>query len=380
MEQNCWQIQEETGFLMTPDPIYDFATVTMPLSSDVIDHIQTTAVNIPKLIRDHHLRQTLLTLPIFDMTPLMTVVDFRIVERLFQIYAHFAQAFIWCENDDPMSYLPPSIAVPFVQLATLVERPPIVPYATTALSNYQRIDHDGEIEVDNLRVVQKMIDIPDESWFHLIHVEIEAKAGRGIHQARLATRAVANGEETAVENSLSQIADTFDQMIATFKRMPEGCSPDVYYHTLRPYLFGFENIEYQGVEAFGGEPQSFLGETGAQSSVIPAFKTFFGLAHAHGGLTDYLELMKQFMPKPHRQFLATIDPTLIRSFVQTQNRRALTEAYNLCLEKMVEFRTLHLHFAQAYIASKVKDPRGTGGTDFMRWLKQLRDETAVQLL
>lgn len=47
---------------------------------------------------------------------------------------------------------------------------------------------------------------------------------------------------------------------------------------------------------------------------------------------------------------------------------------------MVDFRSLHLKMAHAFIAQKVKDPRGTGGTDFMKWLTQLRDETAQQMI
>jgi indoleamine 2,3-dioxygenase len=90
--------------------------------------------------------------------------------------------------------------------------------------------------------------------------------------------------------------------------------------------------------------------------------------------------MKAHMPKPHRALLASIDPQLIRGQVRAWARASTTEAYNACLEAVVEFRTLHLHFANAYIATKVEDPRGTGGTDFMRWLKQIRDETQQQFL
>jgi hypothetical protein len=36
--------------------------------------------------------------------------------------------------------------------------------------------------------------------------------------------------------------------------------------------------------------------------------------------------------------------------------------------------------AHAYVAQKVSNPIGTGGTEFMRWLKQLRDETEKQYI
>lgn len=379
MNQSCWSIQEETGFLLNPDPIVDITAVSTPFDKETAETLQALANTIPKRIANKTLRYAVQQLPTFNMT-ILHDADGRLVERLFQMYAHFAQAYIWCEQKEPMKRLPAGVAIPFVQLANLVERPPIIVYAMTALANYQRIDPNGPIAIENLRVVQKLIDIPDESWFHLIHVQIEATAGAAIVAAQAATVAVEQDDDTAVITHLTTIATTFDRMMAIFKRMPEGCSPDLYYHTFRPYLFGFDGIIYEGVAEYGEKPQTFLGETGAQSSVIPALKTFLGLRHAHGGLTDYLELMKTYMPAPHRHFLAEIDPNHIRGYVLQRDEPNLKELFNLCLEKMMAFRSLHLHFAQAYIASKVKDPRGTGGTDFMRWLKQLRDETAEQMV
>ena len=169
-------------------------------------------------------------------------------------------------------------------------------------------------------------------------------------------------------------------MMKTFVRITEKCNTDVYYHTLRPYLFGFDGVVYEGVEEFGGKPQTFRGESGAQSSVIPAIKAYLGVEHAEGGMTEHLNIMKAYMPKPHREFLAGIDPRAVRNFVTKSKNSALTETYNDCLVKLVDFRSLHLRMAHAFIAQKVKDPRGTGGTDFMHWLTVLRDETAEQLI
>lgn len=365
---------------MNPAPVTDLTKIDTPIAAESVDQIQMVADNIPQLIHTHRLREALQTLPVVQMTPLQGCSDFRIVERFFQIYAHFANGFIWCEQDDPMNYLPKSVAVPFVQLGHLVDRPPIVPYAMTALSNYQKVDPKGQLEADNMRVVQKMIDTPDESWFHLIHVEIEGRAAKAIAQIGKITQAIDQHELPQTEAGLAVIAETFDGMMTTFRRMPEQCRPERYFHTLRPYLFGFNDIVYEGVAEFEGKPQTLHGETGAQSSIIPALKSFLGLEHSHGGLTEYLEIMKRYMPKPHREFLAQIDAQKLRQFIISQNEPNLKEVYNLCLKKMVAFRSQHLNFANAYIASKVENPKGTGGTDFMRWLTQLRDETAVQLL
>ena len=380
MKQSCWQVTKNRGFLMNPDPIANLSGVKTPLTSDITQHLQELAETLPELIRNRQIRPVLDDLAIYDMSALLEVEDLRVHERAFQIYAHFANAYVWCDVHDPKNHIPSGVAVPLVELAKMVERPPIVPYASTSLSNYQRIDLQGAIEADNLKCVQKLVDIPDESWFHLIHVEIEAHAGLAIQNCIDATSTIAHDDVASLEANLAGIPQAIHKMSATFRRIPEKCSTDVYYHTLRPYLFGFDDVVYEGVEEFNGLPQTFRGETGAQSTVIPALQNFLGLRHEKGGLTEHLRIMKGYMPKPHRELLESINPSTIREFVLKQKSRSLNDAYNACLESIVDFRSLHLKMAHAYIAKKVKDPRGTGGTEFMHWLKQLRDETAQQFI
>ena len=231
-----------------------------------------------------------------------------------------------------------------------------------------------------MRCVQKLIDIPDESWFHLIHVEIEMHAGEILAACLNATSQVRDEDSEQLEAELAKIPPAFEKMIETFSRMAHGCKPETYYHTLRPYLFGFDDIVYEGVEKFANEPQSFRGETGAQSTAIPAIKRFLGIEHERGGLTEHLEIMKAYMPKRHRNFLRDIDSKAIREFVQRADSASLTEVYNDCLRGLTEFRTLHLKMAAAFVAKRVENPIGTGGTEFMHWLEQLRNETAEQYL
>ena len=51
------------------------------------------------------------------------------------------------------------------------------------------------------------------------------------------------------------------------------------------------------------------------------------------------------------------------------------EAFNAVLNRMAAFRETHYKWAQEYIDRWTDDPRGTGGTPYMAWLKQLIDET-----
>ena len=56
------------------------------------------------------------------------------------------------------------------------------------------------------------------------------------------------------------------------------------------------------------------------------------------------------------------------------------DAYNDVLEAMATFREVHYGWAQEYINRWVDDPRGTGGTPYMTWLRQLIDETRLHKL
>lgn len=380
MIQTCWTVTSNTGFLMSPDPIEDLASVDPPLAQGAVDELMDMAKTLPTRIVGKTIRTDLQAMPTFDMAGVAEVTDYRITERLFQMYSHFANAFVWCEEKDPRNFVPAPVAVPLVQLANMLERPPMLPYASTALANFKRVDPNGGYGVDNLRCIQKMVDIEDETWFHIIHVEIESHAGAAIFALIEASRLAQISDQTGVERQLAKVPPAFDEMIRTFRRIAEKCSTEIYYYTLRPYLFGFDDVVYEGVEEFGGKPMSFRGESGAQSTVIPAIRSLLGLVHAQGGLSKDLEAMTAYMPKPHRELLMAIDGTAIRGFVMDTDDPNLRDLYNLCLERMVDFRSLHLKMAHAFIAQKVKDPRGTGGTDFMKWLTILRDETAQQLI
>jgi indoleamine 2,3-dioxygenase len=111
------------------------------------------------------------------------------------------------------------------------------------------------------------------------------------------------------------------------------------------------------------------GETGAQSSVIPALVAFLKVPHRPTRLTDHLADMQRFMPAEHRAFLARVErmPT-IRGLVEK-------DLFNAALEALAAFRESHLGFAREYIARWVDDPRGTGGTPYLEWLAQLIAET-----
>src|SRR4051794_8192973 len=113
----------------------------------------------------------------------------------------------------------------------------------------------------------------------------------------------------------------------------------------------------------------FRGETGAQSSVMPTLVALLKIPHRPTGLTDHLADMRRFMPREHWALIERVEAL--------PDLRGLVDkaVFNEALEAVATFREAHLRLAEQYIARWVDDPRGTGGTPYLKWLRQLGDET-----
>jgi indoleamine 2,3-dioxygenase len=103
--------------------------------------------------------------------------------------------------------------------------------------------------------------------------------------------------------------------------------------------------------------------------VIPTIVAFLKVPHQSSMLTGHLADMRRFMPAGHRAVIERVEALPgIRDKVDKG-------PFNDALEALASFRETHLQFAIRYIAAHERDPRGTGGTPYMRWLGQLIDET-----
>lgn len=63
----------------------------------------------------------------------------------------------------------------------------------------------------------------------------------------------------------------------------------------------------RGGTGVGDRPLELYGETGAQSSIVPAFDAVLGIRHPKGWLRGYLQDMRLHMPPAHRSFLALLE-------------------------------------------------------------------------
>lgn len=388
MEHACWNVESENGFLMQPEPLAQVSSALapdQPVALGDILAVERLAADLSHLIEGGQIRRELDALPVIDFSGIRGTSDLctsLIIERLQQIYTYFANAYVYAVGEAQSTVIPASVAVPLVQLSNRVERPPIMAYCNYTLGNWQKVDPAGEMVVENLRMNQLFLDLPDEAWFARVHVEVEAKAGAALGAMLDAITASQRGDLNAVVDALDVLQNGLRSMILAFNKMSKGCDPDVYYRRIRPYLFGLNDIVYEGVEAFGGQPQTFRGASGAQSAVVPALVAGLGVLHERSSLMQHLDVMRAYMPVPHRQFIDRLSDSPLRAFVQARGHgSAAAEAYNTCLRELMGFRKLHLHYASVFIFQRSQEPPlGTGGTDYMRWLPLLIDETERHLI
>lgn len=375
------------GFLPTPDP-----ATRLPTGLSAWDEIGD---QMPKLLASGRLHDAVRTLPLLDASGLRGPT----VERAMVVLSFVGHAYVWQNwrtpvdghgapdrRAGPADRIPANLAMPWHQVATMLGRPPVLSYASYALYNWRRLDPAGPIAVGNLALIQNFLGGVDEEWFVVIHVDIEAKAGPALAAIEPAQAAAGLGDAAAVTTHLRTMAGALAGMYSTLERMPEWCDPYIYYQRVRPYIHGFYHhpVVYEGVDEYGGQAQRFFGETGAQSSIIPAIDAALGIEHQNDDLRVYLNQMRDYMPPAHRAFIARVErgPS-IRAFVEraVADAPALRARYDECVHWVERFRSKHLEYAAAYIQRQAQrganlTTYGTGGTPFMPYLKKHRDETA----
>lgn len=353
-----------------------FIATWPPPSSPTTSFLDDLARQLPDLLRSKRLRPALEALQPVEVDELPGLE----VNRAYLIYTFLANAYVHSIGEERAGRLPPGVAAPLCKLAGRLEKPlevaPCLSYETYVLYNWRRKQQEGLIALENLETLVTFCGLPDESWFILVHTEIEAEAAPALRSILPAQQAVLDGDADTLDRCLGTIRlRRTGEMVGTLRRMEEGNSPNCFYRDFRPYLMFFTGVVYDGVEELGGKPQSPIGETGAQSSIMPSLDATLGVRHRPTGMTDYIAEMRRYMPLGHRAFIETIErgPS-IRDLVRSAGRRRTTRLYNACLDQAAAFRGQHLEWADRYINQKVADPRGTGGTPFMVWLARLRDE------
>ena len=375
-------ITEEFGYLPNYDP-----AISLSAGNEDWDQF---GKQIPKLLMSSNFRKRVTELPDFNVKALKGDAE---IQRAMLILSYIGQSYQW-SDESPATTLPKKLALPWYEVGKLVGRPPILSYQSYASDNWRRIDPNGPIECGNIALQQCFLGGQDEEWFILIHIDIEKKAGKALKAIEDAQADVSSNDADKLLLSLTKLRDSLAAMYSVLCRMPEKCDPYIYFHRVRPYIFGWRNnpslpngVIYEGVEEYKGVGQTFRGETGAQSAIIPAADGVLGIDHEKDELQEYLMEMRQYMPPQHVKFIEAVeDGPSVRNFVKSANNSKLTSVFNECVEIVADFRAKHLEYAGTYIHAQAQatpgNPSavGTGGTPFMVYLRKHRDETKLQTI
>ncbi len=375
------------GFLPKAEPIAQLPRI--------FNVWEKTAIRLPKLLLSEHLRTMIESLPEFPVNALTSLDE---IERAMLLLSYLGHAYVWQAGQQPAVMLPRHLAMAWYAVSELLQRPPILSYASYALYNWQKINPDGPIALGNIALLQNFLGGIDEEWFILIHVDIEHRATPALQAILPALQAVCLQNLPDLAAALQTIAAGLEAMVKTLERMPEHCDPYIYYNRVRPYIHGWKanpalplGIIYDGVAAYQQQPVKFKGETGAQSTIIPVLDAALGITHANNPLKEHLQEMRQYMPLSHRRFLETVEQgPKIRDFILQQPASDLLQqikkSFNQVIELIHAFRTTHIHYAAQYIqkqsASATGNPTdvGTGGTPFMEYLRKHQQETLHHLI
>ncbi|TSC99574.1 MAG: indoleamine 2,3-dioxygenase [Parcubacteria group bacterium Greene1014_15] len=397
MRLENYQISSTIGFLPEPDPL-----TALPSYNEYFRKLDALRLNTPRYFGTTAFRRIIDDFSLYYLTQVekSTCGEFEEIRehlnvepiaRLVKLaLGSLVQAYVLgspheAKVGNVCPRIPAGIAKPLALVSSILDVPPIIAYQDYSLANWERVDKNAPIELGNIMVLQYLLGGLDESWFILPHVEIEMRMGKVPAATLRGLRGVKHTDENAVGEYLITTKHGFDAMNATFLRIPEYCSSDIFFERVRPYIHGQKmnpalpnGVVYEGVWE---EPQSFYGETGAQSSIIPLCAAALGIKYPNDGMSRYVRDLHPYMPKGHRKFIADVafleKIFSIRKFVL---ERCLTHPFLLDLYQMVleggrTFLEKHARFAIEYIhrhsaKSTAANPHniGTGGSDFFTTL------------
>ncbi len=291
-------------------------------------------------------------------------------ERGMLLLSFFAHAYVFAW-EGAVSEIPESIAIPWVETARQLGRPPILSHASAVLNNWYLIDGNKGFEKDNLSTVIQFQGTKDEAWFFLQTARIEQKGGKAVKAAVDAILSVEQRDDFGLESALETMHSTLKTLIHDLNEMYLHCDPYVFYNRVRPFLSSFENIRYRGIE---NPNRSYHGGSAAQSSLIQMFDAVLGLKNHNSFLME----MRNYMPPRHVEFLNFLQfKSKIRPY--SEERNSLNGIYRECIDTLRAFRTAHLKIVQDYIVKQKgtagPGQKGTGGTEPTSFLARLRDET-----
>ncbi|KAK1220400.1 hypothetical protein PQX77_016830 [Marasmius sp. AFHP31] len=341
---------------------------------------------------------------------------------LVHIYVHSLPE---TEGQEPKR-IPASLAVPLVQVSRQLGIAPVLTFADTVLWNWELINPEKPVTIDNMRFLHAFSGTEDELSFYRVSATVELHGVqileiidgynnlRNLHDLTSISR---------ISRDLGKLAVIIEELTRIMQSARPVVDPHVFYWQIRPW---FEGSDAQGPTGPGwiyegvkdSHSLDLSGPSAGQSTVMHALDVFMDIDHKlrqrrspapseenkradHG----FMERMRRYMPGKHRQYLEHLEntPQSIRELAQSTP--VLREPYNVAVMALKKLRDMHMRIACLYIITmsrtspvpaacpaskmlanmekkrKADGPtRGTGGTELAVLLKAGRDATRRAVL
>ena len=371
-----------TGFLPDTVPLDRLTNSYYRPWEAIMDKLQA-------LLLSGRLHEAVDNLPMLSTNQLYTLAQVR---RAFVVLGFIGHAYVWGKAaQSPCETLPAVIAVPWEAVAKDLEVKPVINHAAVCLWNFSSLVSDAipveELTLSNLATNNTFTGSLDESWFYLISIRIEILGGPCLPLILDTIRAARENDTRTFIRKLRRFAAHLSAICDVLARMHERCDPYVFYHKVRPFLAGWNNmceaglpkgVRYAGCspskdEAFEGGYRLYAGGSNAQSALIQVLDIALGIEHRPTGETpassssedgssppakqhNFILEMRHYMPGQHRRFVEHLASVAnVRQYVESvgaesrMDAGAVQDAYDACIAMLRRFRDLHLQIVSRFI-------------------------------
>ena len=172
-----FDLSDVSSFLSDDEPLKEIVT-----NCEKIKLVHNISSNLPKLMLTNQIR------PAIDkLSDESLLIDFNELNerelRLLNVqFSFIGHAYIY-GGSSPLSKLPSSLAIPWVEISHKLGRPAVLSYASYCLDNWFKINKDDPISLNNVALIHNFLGGIDEDWFVTIHVCIEHTAKAAIKSA-----------------------------------------------------------------------------------------------------------------------------------------------------------------------------------------------------
>ncbi|KDR81743.1 hypothetical protein GALMADRAFT_239926 [Galerina marginata CBS 339.88] len=327
-------------------------------------------------------RSNIVSLPVLDTTPLHD--DLRRLQRAHMVLAWLVNFYVHSmpRAEGCPSIVPKTLAVPLVQISRQLGFAPVLTFADTVLWNWELVNPEQPLSIDNMRFLNLFSGTDDERNFYQTSARAEL---RGVEILRIIDdyNSLPNVSDltsiSKVGRDLNRLAGTIESIGEIIQSVRPLCDPHVFYWDIRPWFEGSDakgptepGWIYEGVDA--SEPLDLSGPSAGQSSVMHALDIFLAVDHKlrerryptpspENKRADlgFMERMRRYMPGKHQDYLKRLSATPCSVREVAQSIPALRDPYDSAVTALKRLRDNHIRIACLYVVTMSRSTPGARG-------------------